>query len=284
MENTTFVRAWYTYTMRHKYRYARYHGTLTHPVARIHKFLTPLLLPLAIVIILAWVLGTPFFLWPYTLALVPTVLSATGATILRIAIAYFVSIVIAVPLALAITKNPKIEKIFLPIVDILESIPVLAFFPIIILFFIKSNFLEGAALFVLVITMLWSILFALIGGLSLVPEDIKSVTKIFRIEGLFKLENVTLPAMFPEMVTGSILAVANGWNIIIVAEVLHTYVSGGTQSLDLFGLGSLLVASSEQGNTALFLLCLLAMIIVIALVNVFLWQRLLRLSERYRFD
>ena len=266
------------------YRYPRFRGALTHPVSWIHRTLTPLLLPLLIVFILAWIIGTPFFLWPSIRVLFPTVLAATGATLARIAIAYALSVVIAVPLALWITKSERAEKIFLPIVDVLESIPVLAFFPVIILIFIKGNFLEGAALFVLTISMLWNILFSLVGGIKLIPETVKDVTDIFNIKGWLKLMTVTVPAMFPELITGSILAVADGWNIIIVAEVLHTYISGGTTAQDLFGLGSIMVNSSATGNTALFLLSLVAMVTVIALTNIFVWQRLLRLAERYRFD
>lgn len=270
--------------LRRYYRYPHYHGVLTHPVSRLHKLVTPLLLPLLIILILGWVIGVPLLFWPNASAVVPTVLAATFATLARIIAAYTLSTVLAIPLAILITKNDTVEKIFLPIVDVLESVPVLAFFPIIILLFIKSHFLEGAALFVLTVSMLWNILFALVGGLKLIPESVNDVTKVFNIKGWLKLRTVTLPAMFPELVTGSILAVADGWNIIIVAEVLHTYISGATPAFDLFGLGSLMVGASSSGNTPLFLVSLVSMIIVIALINIFLWQRLLRLSADYRFD
>jgi len=266
------------------YRYPHFRGALNHPVSFLHKFLTPLLLPIVIVLALAFAAGLPLLIWPSVHILLPTVLEATGATLLRIFIAYAISVVIAVPLALWITKSEKAEKIFLPIVDVLESIPILAFFPVIILIFIKGNFLEGAAIFVLAISMLWTILFSLIGGIKLIPSTIRDVSKVFNIQGWLGLRTIIIPAMFPELVTGSILAMAGGWNIIIVAEVLHTYISGGTTAQDLFGLGSLMVQSSADGNTALFLIALVAMVLVIALTNIFVWQRLLKLSERYRFD
>jgi NitT/TauT family transport system permease protein len=266
------------------YRYPRFRGALNHPVSFLHKLLTPLLLPLAIIVAVAFAAGIPLFFSTNIRFLLPTVLLATGATFLRIVVAYVLSVVVAIPLALWITKSERAEKIFLPIVDVLESIPILAFFPVIILIFIKGNFLEGAAIFVLTVSMLWDILFALVGGIRLIPETINDVTKVFSIKGWLKLRTVTIPAMLPELVTGSILAVANGWNIIIVAEVLHTYISGGTTAQDLFGLGSLMVQSSANGNTTLFLIALAAMVLVIALINIFVWQRLLRLSERYRFD
>ncbi len=270
---------------RRYYRYyPRYRGALTHPVARLHKVLTPFLLPFLIVFILGWAIGVPLLIWPSVSAVAPTVIAATLATLGRIMIAYVLSVVIAIPLAVFITKSEAAEKFFLPIVDILESVPVLAFFPIIILLFVRSHFLEGAALFVLSVSMLWNILFALVGGLKLIPNAVNDVTEVYKIKGWLKLDKVIIPAMFPELVTGSILAVADGWNIIIVAEVLHTYVSGGTPALDLFGLGSLMVAASAGGNVPLFLVSLVAMIIVIAVINIFIWQKLLHLSADYRFD
>jgi NitT/TauT family transport system permease protein len=273
-----------SFKARRYYHYHRYHGALNHPVFRIHKFLTPFLLPLAIIFILSWAIGVPLLIWPSLSAVIPRVLAATLATLGRILIAYVLSVVAAVPLAVLITKSETAEKFFLPIVDILESVPILAFFPIIILLFIKSHFLEGAALFVLSVSMLWNILFALVGGLKLIPQAVNDVTEVYKIKGWLKLDKVIIPAMFPELVTGSILAVADGWNIIIVAEVLHTYVSGGTPALDLFGLGSLMVSASAGGDVPLFLVSLVSMIVVIAIINIFVWQKLLHLSSLYRFD
>jgi NitT/TauT family transport system permease protein len=93
-----------------------------------------------------------------------------------------------------------------------------------------------------------------------------------------------LPALFPFIVTGSLLALAQGWTIVIVAEVLHTYIPNGSTSQDLLGLGSLLVDSNSQGRNGVFLAALIAMILLVTLLNLALWQPLLRLSQRFRFD
>ncbi|MFI5265593.1 MAG: hypothetical protein ACHQT7_02505, partial [Candidatus Levyibacteriota bacterium] len=66
-------------------------------------------------------------------------------TLTRLFLAYVIALVISVPLALLITARAKFERILLPVFDILQSIPVLAFFPVVVLAFIRANFLEGAA-------------------------------------------------------------------------------------------------------------------------------------------
>jgi ABC-type anion transport system duplicated permease subunit len=80
------------------------------------------------------------------------------------------------------------------------------------------------------------------------------------------------------------LAWAQGWSLLIVAEALHSYIPNGTVGNDPLGLGSLLVNSFYQGQNAVFLGSLIAMIILITLINFFVWQKLLHLAERFKFD
>ncbi len=213
-----------------------------------------------------------------------TVLVATVFTFVRIAIAYVFAIVIAVPLAILVTHNAKVEAVLLPVFDVLQSVPILALFPVVILLFVQFNNLNGAAVFILSLTMLWNVVFTLVGGINIIPRDIIAAARIFGLSGLQLIRRVTLPAIVPQLVTGSILAVAQGWNIIIVAEVLHTYIPGGTPSQDLFGVGSILVNAAAGAQTGVFLEAVCAMVGVIALFNFFVWQKLLHYAQRFRFD
>ena len=206
------------------------------------------------------------------------------STTYRLVVAYCFAVVVAVPLAILATKNSFMENIFLPIFDILESIPILAFFPILILLFVKFNFINGAAIFILFLSMLWNIVFTLIGGIKIIPKDIEYAAAVFNIKGWKYVRQVMLPAISPEIVTGSILAFAQGWNLIIVAEVMHVYIPAGTQSQDLFGLGSILVQSATSGQNFLFLSTLLVMIMIIAVFNFFIWQKLLHYVQKYKFE
>lgn len=211
-------------------------------------------------------------------------LTASLLTIYRLLIAYLLSMVFSIPLALLATASPKMEKIFLPIFDITQSIPALAFFPIVVLIFIRVNYFEGATIFILFMAMLWNLVFTMIGGLRTIPEDINSAAIVYKASFFKKLRYVTLPAILPYVITGSLLAWAQGWNIIIVAEVIHNYIPGGNASQDLFGLGSLLVNASYYGKNSLFLASIVVMTLIIGLLDLFVWQKLLNLAERYKFD
>lgn len=209
---------------------------------------------------------------------------ASFYSISRLTVAYLLSLVLAIPLSLLITLNSKVERVLLPIFDIIQSIPILAFFPIVVLVFLKVNFFNGAAIFVIFMQMVWIIAFSMIGGLKTIPEDIKNACLVFRATGWKKLTQITLPSVFPYIITGSLLAWSAGWNILVVAEVIHAYLPAGLDSQDLFGLGSLLVNSSAQGQNITFIVSLSTMIVLIGSLNFFVWQKLLHLAERYKYD
>jgi len=206
------------------------------------------------------------------------------SSFVRLFISYIFSLVIGVTLALFILRSHVFERVLIPVYDVLESVPVLVFFPVIILFFIHYNLLNTAAVFILILTMIWSIVFAAIGGLHVIPEDVMFVPKVFGLKKFQSLCKVILPALFPSLVTGSLLAWAAGWNILIVAEVLHTYVPAGQNVGDVFGIGSVLVQASSSGNQFLFLWSIVVIVLAITLINILVWQRLLKYAERFKFD
>jgi len=202
----------------------------------------------------------------------------------RMMVAFILSLIVSVPLALFMGSTPQLQRILLPIADILQSVPVLAFFPVVAAFFITYHAYEWAAVFVIFVAMLWNIVFPVIGGLQTIPNDVKSAATVFNVRGLRRFWYITLPAIFPFIVTGSLLAWAQGWTIVIVAEVLHTYIPNGNTSQDLLGLGSLLVDANAQGKNGVFLAALVAMILLVTALNLAVWQPLLHLSQRFRFD
>jgi len=209
---------------------------------------------------------------------------ALSATFIRLLIAYALALVCALPLSFWVTHSTSAERVLLPLFDVIQSVPVLAFFPVIIVFFAHYGLYSGAAIFILFVSMLWSIVFSLVGGLHSIPQDIKSVGALFGLRGFAYIDEILLPSIFPYLITGSLLAFAGGWNIVTVAEVLHTYLPGATASSDIVGIGSILVHAAASGDEQTFGIALVVLIATIALINLFVWQRLLKYAERYKFE
>ncbi|MBU6141507.1 ABC transporter permease subunit [Patescibacteria group bacterium] len=263
----------------------RHHSGISYGSTRGQRFYSAFVMPLVLfgVLFLALNYFSKTTLNVTTLTFAKLSL-ALGATFLRLSVAYIFSLAAAFFLVFLIYYSPRAEEILLPLYDITESVPTLAFFPVIILLFIRFGFFNGAAIFILFLSMLWNIVFSLVGGLSTIPADLKSAAEVFGIRGWMFVKKVLLPALVPQLVTGSLLAWAQGWNIIIVAEVLHTYIPGGTPAQDVFGIGSALVNASASGQSNVFFVAILLMILAIALLNFLVWQKLLQYAERYKFD
>lgn len=243
-----------------------------------------IILPLLLFCIAGIVATGSFFAPSFEGVPIRILVLALGASLARLIISYIISLVLAVPLALLAERGRFFESILLPIYDVLESIPVLAFFPVIILFFVHYNWLEAAAIIIIVLNMLWNIVFNLVGGLKLIPKDITAAASVFGYTGFSKLRTILLPALFPSIITGSILAVAEGWNMLIVAEVLHAYAPQSAHVADLFGIGSLLVYAASAGSTPNFLAAAGVIIAAVSFINLGLWQPLLVRSEHYKFE
>ncbi|MDD5318541.1 MAG: ABC transporter permease subunit [Candidatus Pacebacteria bacterium] len=267
-------------------QHSHHHMRISYPKSWFQRLYSIILVPLSILVgvlaLYVYVIGFPGR--PISAADVNTALLALSFTFIRLFIAYILALIVSMPLSILITKNKIVERIFLPLFDIIQSIPVLAFFPVIILVFVHSHFLNGAAIFIFFLSMVWNLVFSVVGGLRVIPNDIKQAAQVFHIKGWQNARQITLPSIVPYIVTGSLLAWAQGWNIIIVGEVLHTYIQGGTTDQDLFGIGSILVHTSASGQQEIFLLAIVVMIIFIGLLNLVVWQRLLQYSEKFKFE
>src|SRR5581483_10111773 len=114
-------------------------------------------------------------------------------TLFRLLIAYFFALALSIPLTLLVNRSSLMERIFLPVYDIAQSIPVLAFFPVVIVFFVRFGLLDGAAIFIIFLSMLWNIVFSLVGGMKVIPGDIKSAAHVFGIRGKDYLRRILIP-------------------------------------------------------------------------------------------
>lgn len=262
------------------------HFSITYPVSTGQKlysiFVTPIIV--IIVIVLAVKIFSLLPSGPLHEIEFTSIVKAFAYTFGRLLAAYLLALVIAMPLALLANTSRLAEKILLPAFDIIQSVPALAFFPIIIAVFAKYGLFDWAAIFILFLGMLWNLVFSLIGGLRVIPEDIKDAAKVFGVRKFSYFKKVLLPASMPYLVTGSLLAWAQGWNIVIIAEVLHTYIPGGVPSQDLFGIGSMLVNAAAASQQALFIAAIVSMVVGIGLINFFIWQKLLHYAEKFKFE
>jgi NitT/TauT family transport system permease protein len=204
------------------------------------------------------------------------------ATSLRVAIAVLIALAWTIPVGVLIGTNPRAAKILQPVVQIAASIPATALFPVLLLGLLALP--AGANMAAVILMLLgtqWYLLFNIIAGASAIPRDLGYTSDLLLLSRWRRWRTLTLPALFPYIVTGLITSSGGAWNASIVAEYTHF----GGQTTQVTGLGSLITSATAQGNYPLLLASTLAMVGIVVLTNRFLWRRLYRLAEtRYRMD
>jgi NitT/TauT family transport system permease protein len=218
--------------------------------------------------------------WPAEIRRIP---AATVASMFRMAAAYAISLGWTLPVALAAGESARFKRFIAPTAEIVGSIPATALFPLIVVFVIRVTGGMNLASILLILTgMQWYLLFNLLAGVNQVPEDLKEAARAMGLSRVATWRKLTLPALVPSLITGSITAWGGGWNALILSEYFpykgHVY--------QVMGLGALLdVATYQTGNSVMILLSLLSMVAVVLVFNRLMWRPLYeRATERYRLD
>jgi NitT/TauT family transport system permease protein len=120
-----------------------------------------------------------------------------------------------------------------------------------------------------------------IAGASAIPSDLKEVCDVFRFGRVEKWRQLLLPAIFPYLITGLVTASGGAWNASIVAEYFHFH----GQTFSTTGLGAVISAASDQGNSRVLLAATLVMAAIVVTINRLVWRRLLVLSaSKYKLE
>jgi len=218
--------------------------------------------------------------WPSEVKMIPV---ATVASLARITIAYAISLGWTLPVALMASESRGFMRAVAPVAEIVGSMPATALFPLIVLFVVKVTGGMNLASILLILTgMQWYLLFNLLAGVNQIPEDLREATRSFGLSRIAGWRKLTIPALMPSLVTGSITAWGGGWNALILSE----YFIYQSKTYRVVGLGSLLDdATYRTGNGVMILLSLLSMVAVVLILNRLVWRRLYGFSvERYRLD
>jgi NitT/TauT family transport system permease protein len=204
---------------------------------------------------------------------------------LRMLVAYFFAILFAIFIGTLAATNEVRGRFLLPMLDILQSIPILGFFPTAIAWFMSGSGeqrvgIEFAAIFLIFTSQSWNLAFGVYDGIKSVPTETKEALKSLGLGPLALFRRLFLPAVLPRLVDNSILSWSNGWYFLMACEI----ISLGPQELRLPGLGAYLSYSIDHHlwlNTAIGIS---ALILLILAMDIFIWKPLSALASQYRFE
>ena len=190
-----------------------------------------------------------------------------GESLTRVSMAYIVAVFLAMILTIFVSASHKIEAVSLPILDVLQSFPSFALFPLFVVWFGKTAIVT---IFILIITMIWPILFTLLTAQKQIKQDVNEAAKIFGATGWKYFYYVLLPLLFPAIITGSIVSWGEAWEAIIAAEII----------VGVPGVGTYLAQAGTNNQTHILVIGILLLLLLLFILNKYIWLSLLNTSTK----
>ena len=213
----------------------------------------------------------------------PDLPGAIFLSLLRMTAAYFASLVFAFVFGLLAARTHLGERLILPLLDILQSVPVVGFFPAAISFFINLTHghrigVELSAVFLIFTSQAWNLGFAVYEATKAIPEENEEAVTSFGLAQSQRFFRLYFPSSVPRVVYNSILSWSNGWFFLVACEIIAV----GPVKYNLPGIGSFLAKAAEEENISLVLWGLATLASVILVMDVFIWKPLLVWAERFK--
>jgi len=204
-------------------------------------------------------------------------------TVLRMFIALAFSFLFTLLYAAAAAKSRMAEKILIPVLDILQSIPILSFLSITItgwiaLFPGSTLGPECAAIFAIFTSQAWNMTFSLYQSLRTVPLDLQEAARMYRLGPWARFWQLELPHAMPNLIWNIMMSVSGGWFFVVASEAFSAY----GQNIMLPGVGSYIAVAIDQRDLGAVGYAVLTMLIVILLYDQLFFRPLLAWSAKFK--
>jgi NitT/TauT family transport system permease protein len=206
-------------------------------------------------------------------------------SLLRMLVAYSWSLAFAFVAGYFAATSTAGRRFILPSLDILQSVPILGFFPAAIFFFIRlfhgsAAGVEAAAVFLIFTSQAWNLAFSVYESLTTIPEDVATAVRMSGATGLVRWRRLLLPACVPRLTYNSMLSWAGGWYFLIASEIITV----GPRSYTLPGMGSYIGQSIADGAYGAAAAGIGTLALIIVLLHVLVWSPLEYWARRFRYE
>ena len=206
-------------------------------------------------------------------------------SILRQLAAFAISVVFSIVYGYIASHYKKAEAIMIPLLDVMQSIPLLSFLPIFVISLInifpnERLGLELACILLIFTSQVWNMAFSVYGSMKAIPKEYNEVANIFNFNKFLRFFYVELPASMIGFVWNSMMSVAGGWFFLMASEM---FVLGG-KDFRLPGIGSYLQLAAIEGNTQAILMGLGTIIIIIVLIDQLIWRPLIAWAQKFKTE
>ena len=206
-------------------------------------------------------------------------------TTLRMFAAIAASLVFTLIYATLAAKNKRAEQILIPLLDVLQSVPILGFLSFTVTFFLglfpgSTLGAECAAIFAIFTSQAWNMAFSFYQSLRTVPKDLEEVATGFGLSPWQRFWQLEAPFAMPGLVYNMMMSMSGGWFFVVASEA----ISVGDTTIKLPGIGSWLAVAIDNRNVPAVIGAVVAMLVIIFLYDQILFRPLVVFSQKFRVE
>jgi NitT/TauT family transport system permease protein len=206
-------------------------------------------------------------------------------TTLRMFAALAASLLFTFTYGTAAAKSRRAALVLVPVLDVLQSVPILGFLTFTVVFFMnlfpgRVMGLELAAIFAIFTSQAWNMAFSMYQSLKTVPADLAEASISFHLTPWQRFWKLEVPFATPGLVWNTMMSMSGGWFFVVASEA----VSVGDNTWKLPGIGSYVALALEKQDIVAVVWAILAMLVVILAYDQLLFRPLVAWSAKFRFE
>jgi NitT/TauT family transport system permease protein len=206
-------------------------------------------------------------------------------SIVRMAIAYCLSLAFAITYGYTAAYNPRIEPWMIAALDILQSIPVLSFLPPVVLAMVSlipghQLGIEMGVILLIFTGQVWNLAFSFYSSLKTIPKEMIEASRVYRFSAWQRFWQLEMPYSAIGLVWNSIVSVAGGWFALIFCETFTM----GDRNFQLPGLGSYIQVATFDGNVRALVAGIGAVVLIVVATDQLIWRPLIAWSDKFKFE
>jgi NitT/TauT family transport system permease protein len=206
-------------------------------------------------------------------------------SLLRMFIGLILSVLFSFAYAEAAARLRRAEKVLIPLLDILQSVPVLGFLTVTVTAFINlfpgsELGLECASIFAIFTSMAWNITFAFYHSLISQPRDLDEAARIMRLTKWQRFWRLDVPGGMIPLVWNGMMSFGGAWFFLVASESISVL----NHNYELPGIGSYAATAIKHGNLGEVGIAIAVMIVMVIAVNVLFWRPMVAWAERFRAE
>ena len=206
-------------------------------------------------------------------------------TTLRMLLAIVCSIIFTFVYAALAAKSRRAEMVLIPLLDILQSVPILGFLTFTVVFFMNlfpgSVFgAELACVFAIFTSQAWNMTFSLYQSMRNVPKDLEEASQSFHLSGWQRFWRLDVPFAMPGLIWNTMMSMSGGWFFVVASEAITV----GNTTVTLPGIGSYVALGIQKQNLPAIGYAILAMLLVIIIYDQLLFRPVVAWADKFRFE